>query len=79
MSKAADESAAVQLSCQADFIFDSRARVAKSRPIRVLSKCICDMRRPDWQSRWNDWNSGRDPYLNLFLCEEHARKLGLLR
>jgi hypothetical protein len=67
------------LSCQADFIFDARSRDSQSRPIKVLSECMCDFRRPDWESRWSDWHSGRNPYLNLFLCEEHARKLGLLR
>jgi hypothetical protein len=79
MGKVTDESAAVHLTCRAELIFDSGARDAKSRPIKALSECICDFRRPDWKSRWNDWSSGRNPYLNLFLCEEHARKLGLLR
>jgi hypothetical protein len=79
MSKVTDESSAVQLTCRADFIFDSRARDTKSRPIKVLSECICDFRRPDWEGRWNDWSSGRNPYLNLFLCEEHARRLNLLK
>ena len=68
------------LKCRAEFIFDARSRTGEtSRPIKVLSECMCDMRRPDWESRWNDWSSGRNPYLNLFLCEEHARKLGLMK
>jgi hypothetical protein len=79
MAKVSEESAAVRLSCRADFIFDVRARETTSRPIKVLSECVCDFRRPDWQSRWSDWSSGRDPYLNLFLCEEHARALGLMK
>jgi hypothetical protein len=79
MGKVTEESAPQHLGCRAAFIFDTRARNKKSRPIKVLSECICDFRRPDWEGRWNDWSSGRDPYLNLFLCEEHARKLGLLR
>jgi hypothetical protein len=79
MTKDSEHSAALHLNCRADFIFDARSREKTSRPIRVLSECVCDFRRPDWESRWNDWNSGRNPYLNLFLCEEHARALGLLR
>jgi len=79
MAKVSDGSPAVQLNCRAEFIFDVRAREKTSRPIKVLSECMCDFRRPDWESRWNDWRSGRDPYLNLFLCEEHARSLGLMK
>jgi hypothetical protein len=79
MDKVTETSAAIELHCRADFIFDSRARNKKSRPIKVLSECICDFRRPDWESRWKDWNSGHNPYLNLFLCDKHARKLGLMR
>jgi hypothetical protein len=79
MGKITEESAPTHLGCRAAFIFDTRARSTKSRPIKVLSECICDFRRPDWEGRWNDWSSGRDPYLNLFLCEEHARELGLMR
>jgi hypothetical protein len=79
MVKAAEESAVLPLSCRAEFIFDVRARENTSRPIKVLSECMCDFRRPDWESRWTDWSSGRNPYLNLFLCEKHARTLGLMR
>ena len=79
MAKVADESPAVRLNCRAEFIFDLRARANTSRPIKVLSECMCDFRRPDWESRWSDWSSGRNPYLNLFLCEEHARSLGLMK
>jgi hypothetical protein len=77
--KSSEGTAAVGLSCRADFIFDARMGDSASRPIKVLSECMCDFRRPDWEGRWNDWLSGRNPYLNLFLCEEHAKKLGLLR
>lgn len=78
MIKASKDPKALHLSCRADFIFDARSRDKASRPIKVLSECVCDFRRPDWESRWNDWESGRNPYLNLFLCEEHARSLGLM-
>ena len=64
--------------CRAEFIFDSR-RGGVSRPIKVLGDCMCDRRRTDWESRWNDWQARRNPYLNLFLCAEHARELGLMR
>jgi hypothetical protein len=78
MDKTTKPSAAIDLHCRADFIFDSRARNKKSRPIKVLNECLCDVRRPDWDRRWNDWSSGQNPYLNLFLCEEHARKFRLM-
>jgi hypothetical protein len=65
-------------SCRAEFIFDIR-RGGVSRPIKVLSDCMCDFRRADWESRWNDWEARRNPYLNLFLCAEHAQALGLLK
>jgi hypothetical protein len=77
MIKSRDADEAV-LRCRADFIFDARTRGRGSRPIKVLSECMCDFRRADWESRWNDWNSRLIPYLNLFLCAEHARELGLL-
>jgi hypothetical protein len=69
----------VSLNCRAEFIFDVRTRGNGAHPIKVLSDCMCDCRRPDWESRWHDWNSRLNPYLNLFLCAEHARKLGLLK
>jgi len=69
----------VSLHCRAEFIFDTRRRGNGAHPIKVLSECMCDCRRPDWESRWNDWNSRLNPYLNLFLCAEHARRLGLLK
>jgi hypothetical protein len=79
MAKIPEGSTAVQLQCRAEFIFDVRSRERTSRPIKVLSECMCDFRRPDWEGRWSDWSSGRDPYLNLFLCEQHARALGLIK
>jgi hypothetical protein len=75
-TRAADE---VVLRCRADFIFDAQAHGSNSRPIKVLSECMCDFRRPDWESRCNEWNTRLNPYLNLFLCAEHARQLGLLK
>jgi hypothetical protein len=47
------------------------------RSVQVLGDYACDFRRPDWAHRWADWNSGRNSYLNLFLCAKHARELGL--
>jgi hypothetical protein len=78
MIKTKDTQAITQ-ECRAEFIFDTRTKGNGSRPIKVLSECMCDFRRPDWESRWKDWSSRLDPYLNLFLCAEHARKLGLLK
>lgn len=65
-------------SCRAEFIFDVR-RGGVSRPIKVLSDCMCDFRRADWENRWSDWEARRNPYLNLFLCSDHARALGLMK
>jgi hypothetical protein len=80
LTKTSEQSSSEKLTCRAEFIFEAPSRDAShSRPIKVLSECMCDLRRPDWQSRWNDWNAGRNPYLNLFLCEAHARKLGLMK
>jgi hypothetical protein len=70
---------AVSITCRAEFIFVTRKAGNGSRPIKVLSECMCDRRRPDWESRWKDWNSQLNPYMNLFLCAEHARKLGLMQ
>jgi hypothetical protein len=74
----AEETKLTERACRAEYIFDKR-RGGGSRPIKVLSDCTCDFRRPDWQSRWSDWETRRSPYLNLFLCAEHARKLGLMK
>jgi hypothetical protein len=68
----------VERACRAEFIFDVR-RGGVSRPIKVLSDCMCDHRRADWESRWSDWEARRNPFLNLFLCTDHARELGLMK
>lgn len=65
--------------CRADLIFDSRARTKQTGPIHVVGEYICDFRRADWEHRWADWNTHHNPYLNLFLCTEHAKKLGLIK
>ena len=78
VNKTSQKSEPVGLACRAEFIFNSRAGKDRARPIKVLSECMCDFRRPDWASRWGDWNSRGNPYLNLFLCAEHARSLGLM-
>jgi hypothetical protein len=64
--------------CQAQFIFFAKTREKETPPVKILGEYVCDFRRPDWEQRWKDWNLGRNPFLNLFLCEDHARKLGLL-
>jgi hypothetical protein len=64
--------------CRAEFIFYARNQSGKLHPVEVLGHYTCDFRRPDWAHRWDDWNSGRNPYLNLFLCVKHARELGLM-
>jgi hypothetical protein len=73
-----EETKLAERTCRAEFIFDVR-RGSASRPIKVMSDCMCDLRRVDWESRWSDWESRRNPYLNLFLCAEHARELGLMK
>ena len=78
MIKVSDKAESVSLSCRAEFIFNARTRGNGARPIKVLSECMCDFRRPDWDSRWQDWISQQNPYLNLFLCKEHAKKLGIM-
>jgi len=74
----AEETKVTERACRAEFIFDAR-RGGATRPIKVLSDCMCDFRRADWESRWNDWNARRNPYLNLFLCAAHARELRLIK
>jgi hypothetical protein len=79
MIKAPEKNESPSSSCRAEFIFNARTDANAERPVKVLSECMCDYRRPDWESRWNDWNSRQNPYLNLFLCKEHAKSLGLLK
>jgi hypothetical protein len=76
--KAAHETTPIPANCRAEFIFDAGSRTKNSKPIKVVGEYICDCRRPDWERRWNDWNERHNPYLNLFLCAEHAKNLGLL-
>jgi hypothetical protein len=64
--------------CRAEFIFYARKQASESRSVQVLGEYACDFRRPDWAHRWSDWSSGRNRYLNLFLCAKHARELGLM-
>lgn len=65
--------------CRAEFIFYAPTPSGHTTPDKVLGEYTCDCRRPDWEQRWTDWQLKRNPYLNLFLCKEHARRLGLLR
>lgn len=75
---AAFEEASPGKECRAEFIFYARNQTSKLRSVEVLGDYACDFRRPDWAHRWTDWNSGQNPYLNLFLCAKHARELGLM-
>ena len=63
--------------CRAELIFYARNQSKDLRSVQALGEYACDFRRPDWKQRWSDWNNGRNPYLNLFLCAKHARELGL--
>jgi hypothetical protein len=74
----ATDSLPVSPNCKAEYIFYARTRGSHSRPVKVLDEFTCDYRRPDWQYRWAEWNAHNNPYLNLFLCIEHAKKLGLI-
>jgi len=66
------------LTCRAEFIFYAQSRATNARPVKVLDEYTCDCRRSDWEHRWAEWNTHNNPYLHLFLCVEHARKLGLM-
>jgi len=76
--KASLEEASPSTECRAEFIFYARNQVRELRSVGALGDCACDFRRPDWVLRWADWNSGLNPYLNLFLCANHAREFGLM-
>jgi len=78
MPKDSQEKATTISGCRAEFIFYAQAGVPDPRPVKILGEYSCDCQRPDWESRWRDWNSRQNPYLNLFLCAEHARKLKLI-
>lgn len=75
---AASEDASVKRECQAEFIFYAQTHANRSKPVKILGEYGCDYRRPDWEHRWKTWDSRQDPYLHLFLCKEHATKLGLM-
>jgi len=55
----------VSLHCRAEFIFDTRRRGNGAHPIKVLSECMCDCRRPDWESRWKRLDSAAQPLPEL--------------
>jgi hypothetical protein len=74
----ATDSLSISPDCKAEYIFYARTRGSDPRPVKVLDEFTCDCRRPDWEYRWAEWNSQNNPYLNLFLCSEHAKKLGLI-
>jgi hypothetical protein len=64
--------------CRAELIFYAQSRATNSRPVKVLDDYTCDCRRADWEHRWAEWQAHQNPYLHLFLCIDHARKLGLM-
>jgi hypothetical protein len=64
--------------CRAELIFYAQSRATNSRPVKVLDEYTCDCRRADWEHRWAEWQAHKNPYLHLFLCIDHARKLGLM-
>jgi hypothetical protein len=70
--------ASVKPECRAEFIFYAQTKTNKVRPVKILGEYGCDCRRPDWEHRWKTWESHQDSYLHLFLCRDHARKLGLM-
>jgi len=44
----------------------------------VRGEHACDRHGPNWEQRWAEWRNRINPYLNLYLCEEHARELHLI-
>lgn len=74
---AASKGVSLQPTCRAQLIFYAHTRTDQLEPEKILGEYACDFTRPDWGHRWTEWNSRINPYLNLFLCREHARKLGL--
>jgi hypothetical protein len=64
--------------CKAELIFYAPTRGNKVRQAEIFGDYACDFRRPDWAHRWTDWDSGKNPFLNLFLCRNHAKELGLM-
>ncbi len=78
VKKAPAIDASLKQDCRAELIFYAKTRAAEPRPVKILGDYACDYRRPDWEHRWSEWCSCKNPYLNLFLCREHAAILGLL-
>jgi hypothetical protein len=76
--KTSEEISSPAPACKAQFVFYAQSRATNSRPVKLLDEYTCDFRRPDWQHRWTEWNAHQNPYLHLFLCGEHAKKLGLM-
>src|SRR5436305_12665736 len=74
---ASSKDAALPSPCKAEFIFYAQAQRDSSKPVKVFGDYACDFTKPDWEHRWKVWNSRLNPYLHLFLCPEHACKLGL--
>lgn len=77
-SPAASQEASSRPHCSAELIFYAQTQRSRSEPVKVLGEYACDFTRPDWEHRWMEWNSRLNPYLHLFLCQEHAQKLGLI-
>jgi len=77
-NKVAVENSSAGAECRAELIFYARASSGEARPVEILGQYACDYRRPDWEHRWTEWNTRQNPYLHLFLCENHARALGLI-
>ena len=73
-----EEGTSESLTCRAELIFYAQSRSTNARPVKVLDDYTCDCRRVDWEHRWQEWQGQSNPYLHLFLCVEHARKLGLM-
>jgi hypothetical protein len=64
--------------CRAELIFYMGTEGDGAHTGEVLDDHPCDCTRPDWKERWSDWRAGQNPHLDLFLCKDHARKLGLI-
>jgi hypothetical protein len=77
--KASEDTRSELPACKAEFIFYAQPRSTNTRPVKVLDEYACDFRRPDWEHRWMEWNARQNPYLHLFLCGDHAKKLGLIK
>jgi len=76
--QAVPEDVSFHQNCRAELIFYAQTRTDRLEPVKVLGEYPCDYTKPDWDHRWTEWNSRLNPYLHLFVCREHARKLGLI-